>query len=36
MWEMYKIKLGKDSADILSEEAAALQHKPTHFLFVVD
>lgn len=33
---MYKIKLGKDSADILSEGAAALQHKPTHFLFVVD
>jgi len=33
---MYKIKLGKDSADILSEGAAALQHKLTDFLFAVD
>lgn len=33
---MYKIKLGKDGADILSEGAAALHHKPTYFLFVFD
>lgn len=33
---MYKIKLGKDGAAILSEGAVDLQHKSTHFLFVVD
>lgn len=31
---MYKIKLGKNSADILFEGAATFQHNLTHFILV--